>query len=198
MGRAHTAQAAYDAAKEERPDLILLDLYLPDQHGLELLRRMRSLPEPPDVIIITAARDVASVRSSMRLGALHYLVKPFTFDRLAEQLRSYQSWRASAPAEAEASQDDVDRLYDLMRPSRQGGAAGSGSKATPGSTATLIAETLGSLADPVTVQEIADRAGISRATAQRYLSELVDQGIVQRHPQYGTPGRPVYLYSRAR
>ena len=90
-GHAFTAKAALEAATTEKPDLILLDLYLPDEHGLQLLRRLRAVPDPPDVIVITAARDVATVRASMQLGVVHYLVKPFSFERLSEQFRAYKA-----------------------------------------------------------------------------------------------------------
>jgi response regulator of citrate/malate metabolism len=67
-GLAHTAAAAAEAV-QLHPDLILLDLYLPDEGGLSLLARLRDGPGPdPDVIAITAAHDMASVRSAMKLG----------------------------------------------------------------------------------------------------------------------------------
>src|SRR5207302_9455326 len=98
------------------PDLVLLDLYLPDRHGLDVLRDLRTRPSPPDVIVITAARDADNIHAAMQLGAVHYLVKPFTFERLSEQLSSYRALHDSVSHLQEASQDDVDKLYALMRP----------------------------------------------------------------------------------
>jgi response regulator of citrate/malate metabolism len=116
-GTAHTAAAAWLAVHARPPDLILLDLYLPDEYSLALMRRVKDLDGPrPDVIVITAARDVGSVREAMQLGAVHYLVKPFGFGRLAERLAGYRDMRSRLGALAdEADQDDVDTLYGLLR-----------------------------------------------------------------------------------
>ena len=58
-------------------DLVLLDVYLPDMTGLEVLRRLRAHGFDSDVIVISAARDVDSIRNALHGGVLHYLVKPF-------------------------------------------------------------------------------------------------------------------------
>ncbi len=192
-GRAHTAKAALDAVTTHEPDLILLDIYLPDQHGLELLRRLRTIAHPPDVIVITAARDVPTVRTSMQLGAFHYLVKPFTFDRLSEQLRSYRALRESAGTLGEASQADVDRLYQMMRTAPQSGTQLP--KGASEETVSLILNSLRASAEPITASEVGDRVGLSRATAQRYLTYLLERGLVVRHLQYGAAGRPAHRYS---
>ncbi len=77
---AHTAASAWQAVHANPPDLVLLDLYLPDEHGLARMRRIQAIDGPrPDIIVITAARDIRSIRTAMQLGAVHYLVKPFGF-----------------------------------------------------------------------------------------------------------------------
>jgi len=96
VGEAHSAEEARLLIKAERPDLLLLDMYLPDYNGLELVRRLTSESADsaesdasghvPDFLLVTAARDIESVRSAMKLGAVYYLVKPFTFAALREQL----------------------------------------------------------------------------------------------------------------
>ncbi|HEV2477936.1 MAG TPA: response regulator, partial [Candidatus Dormibacteraeota bacterium] len=89
-GRAHSGQGALDAVDKLRPDLVLLDVYLPDMSGLEVLQHLREDDHPPvDVIAITAARDVDSLRSAMRGGVVHYLIKPFLFQAFEEKLLSY-------------------------------------------------------------------------------------------------------------
>ena len=90
----HTASAALDAVSAQRPDLLLLDIYLPDASGLEVLRRVTVLSEPPDVIMLTAASDMASVRTAVRGGAVAYLIKPFDAEALAGRLTAYAELRA--------------------------------------------------------------------------------------------------------
>ncbi|HEY6016016.1 MAG TPA: response regulator, partial [Gaiellaceae bacterium] len=82
-GEAHSGRAALEAVRELRPDLVLLDIYLPDISGLEVLRRLRE-PDAPhvDVIAVTAAKDVGTLRTAIHGGVIHYLVKPFFFDTL--------------------------------------------------------------------------------------------------------------------
>ena len=124
-GEAHSAEEARLLIKDERPDLLLLDMYLPDYSGLDLVRRLTSEstgsagPDAPghvpDFLLVTAARDIESVRSAMQLGAIYYLVKPFTFAALREQLESYRQWRQRLERSPEADQGTVDALYGLLR-----------------------------------------------------------------------------------
>ncbi|MCU4186697.1 response regulator [Acidiferrimicrobium sp. IK] len=194
VGRAHTSRQALEAAVTLQPHLVLLDLYLPDLPGLELLARFRALDHAPDVIVVTAARDVATVRAAMRNGALHYLVKPFDARRLVEQLDAYRRWQADITRLAEASQDDVDRLYGRIGAPPPG--PGGHSRADE-PTAQLILEALRAAAEPLTANEVATAVGISRPTAQRYLAWLHEHGHVERQLRYGNAGRPSHRYSVA-
>ena len=98
-----------------RPDLMLLDLYLPDEHGLKLVARLRDGHPPVDVIVITAAKDADSVRVAMQGGALHYLLKPFSFPVLRDKLLSYAQMRTRLSALREADQRTVDRVFGALR-----------------------------------------------------------------------------------
>jgi response regulator of citrate/malate metabolism len=190
VGTAHTAAAAWQAVHPNPPDLVLLDLYLPDQHGLTLMRRVQSIDGPrPDIIVITAARDIRSVRTAMQLGAVHYLVKPFGFNRLAERLVAYRDMRSRLGAlDQEADQDDVDTLYGLLRTAPTGG------KGFSPSTMALVRDAVRAAAPDISAAELAATLGVSRPTAQRYLSQLAQQGTVEILLRYGTTGRPEHRY----
>jgi response regulator of citrate/malate metabolism len=187
---AHTAVAAWQAVQSNTLDLVLLDLYLPDEHGLTLLRRIHGIEGPrPDVIVITAARDLRSVRAAMQLGAVHYLVKPFGFNRLAERLVAYRDLRKRlGTLDREADQDDVDTLYGLLRTAPTSG------KGFSPSTMTLVRDAVRAAAPDVSAAELATTLGISRPTAQRYLSQLAQQGAVEIVLRYGATGRPEHRY----
>jgi response regulator of citrate/malate metabolism len=191
IGKAHTARAAYETTTADSPDLILLDLYLPDAHGLELLRRLQVREsQRPDVIVITAARDAESVRTALQLGAVSYLVKPFAFEALAYRLKAYRSLQKRLASLDEASQDDVDALYSLLRTSPEPKLP----KGNSEPTTRRILEVVRQSDRELDAVEVAERAGVSRATSQRYLAELARAGLLELHLQYGTTGRPAHRY----
>ena len=119
VGEATTGAGALAAVEELHPDLLLLDIYLPDLSGLEVMRRLRQGERgdgpPVDVIAITSAKDVRMLRSAMHHGVVHYLIKPFTFATFRERLESYAALRARLERMHQADQHEVDRLYGLLR-----------------------------------------------------------------------------------
>jgi response regulator of citrate/malate metabolism len=197
-GHASTLAAGREAIKQLAPTLVLLDIYLPDGSGLDLLHETLELRGPrPDFLVITAARDMQSVRAAMQLGAVHYLVKPFSFAQLEERLIAYRELsrrldRIGDGAEREAEQHEVDALYSLLR-----GPSGL-PKGQSRPTMTLISELLQSSPEDLSAADIASSIGISRSTAQRYLAELARQGKVELRLHYGTAGRPEHRYRLAR
>ncbi|MFD8792737.1 response regulator, partial [Streptomyces vinaceus] len=113
VGAVHSLAEATRVLERTRVDLLLLDLTLPDGHGLRFARRLRASGHPVDVIVVTSARDLAVVRDSVSLGVVQYVLKPFAFPTLRERLLRYAEFRATA---GEASgQDDVDRALAALR-----------------------------------------------------------------------------------
>lgn len=112
--QAHSAAEALALLDSHPVDLILLDHYLPDENGLDLVRRLRERGHRTDVIMVTAARDLATVQAAMRLGALQYLVKPFTFAGLRTRLEAYGALRRTLDTGGEAEQAEVDRIFGAL------------------------------------------------------------------------------------
>lgn len=198
VGEAHTAAEARAAVARDRPDLLLLDVYLPDEDGIALLTSLRESGQDVDVIIITAARDIATVRAAMRGGAVYYLVKPFGFEQLAEQLGAYRRWRAAAESRSRTGitgQNDVDALFASQRAAAPaGGGPGLGAVRRLPPTMQKVLDAVLSADRPLGAQDVSDLIGISRPTAQRYLSELERKGRLALHLEYGATGRPVNTY----
>ncbi|MGN6781151.1 MAG: response regulator [Marmoricola sp.] len=193
VGRAHTAAEALRLAGELRPDLVLMDIYLPDGSGLDVVRTLLAQPEAPHVIMISAARELEAVRAAMRLGAMHYLVKPFAYHVLQERLEAYRQLHDRLGAHAEASgQDDVDELFGMLRTAPT--TAARPAKGHSATTLALVRDAVRQAGGPVSAAEVAERTGVSRATAQRYLSYLERTGVVTLQLRYGTAGRPENLY----
>ncbi|GAB2963795.1 response regulator [Amycolatopsis acidiphila] len=193
IGQAHTAAEARQAVADLGPDLLLLDVYLPDDDGLSILRGLNSHDAaPPDCIVITAARDLSTVRSAMHLGAVYYLVKPFGLAQLRSQLEAYRQWRQHASGAGEADQATVDTLYNMLR-----GPAPAARADALSPTMQKVLDTIRASPIPLAASALATQLGISRPTAQRYLTELHRRGALQLHLEYGNAGRPVHRYGPA-
>jgi response regulator of citrate/malate metabolism len=191
VGQAYNAASAREAIARLGPDLLLLDVHLPDEDGLSLLRSLQAEGTPVDCIVITAAQDVATVRSAMTSGAVYYLVKPFSFDRLRIQLEAYRTWREELEATSTANQDTVDSLYN----SRSVPASPTVRAPRLQPTMQKVLDAVRSAGGPVGAAEIADQLGVSRPTAQRYLGALERKGLLVLDLTYGGTGRPLNSYT---
>ena len=192
VGTAHTAADARGMSERLRPELVLMDIYLPDGNGLDVIRDLRAQPDPPSVIVISAAPDADSLRHAIRLGAVHFLIKPFGFQALAERLASYQQMRSHLGGIGdEAHQADVDRLFGSLRVSPTTTRPPKGHSAP---TLDRVLRAIRSSEGDMSGSEVAESIGISRATAQRYLHYLEQQGLVRLQLRYGTTGRPEHRY----
>ncbi|MET8957629.1 response regulator [Streptomyces sp. NPDC004393] len=196
VGRTATVAEALKAVHDHHPDLLLLDVFLPDGSGLDVLRQLSRDEggDRPDVIMITADRDITSVRIAMKLGAVGYLVKPFGSADLAERLTAYRELQHRMDALGsvpQTEQADVDALFSAARPPAAPRAPAKGHSAP---TLALLHQTLRAAQDALSAMEAAELTGVSRATAQRYLSYLVKEGMVRLELRYGTTGRPEHLY----
>jgi len=190
IGAAASGEQALDRIAELHPDLVLLDLYLPDLFGLEVITRMRAAGHDCDVIVISAARELEAVRGAARRGVSNYLLKPFDFDDLRVRLERYAAQRASLGTTAITSQADVDRLL--------GGGGSPMSAALPKGmsveTAELVKRALRETGGTLSATECAAQVGISRVSARRYLEHLTAIGQVEVSLRYGGTGRPERRY----
>ena len=182
VGTVGTVAGALRLADAERPDLILLDAYLPDGSGLELLRRLDS-----DVIMVTASNDAATVRRALRHGAFSYLIKPFDPAALGARLQAYAGYRDALGGET------LDQaLLDAALAASHPVAVSSRPRAA---TEQAVLDALVSAGSAQSAPAIAELVGVSRATAQRYLGALATAGLVEVQLKYGATGRPEHRYS---
>ena len=194
VATAHSGPEALRLIAEHRPDLVLLDFDLPGSTGLEVLRGVRAMGgAQPEAIAVTAARDVESVRQARSAGIQHYLVKPFTALDLTARLNDVARDRlalVASGAREELAQRDIDAL---MRTGVRGRVQLP--KGLSGETLDMVESTLGS-APNSSAAEIAERAGLSRVSARRYLEYLVEVNRAQKTLDYATSGRPSTRFMR--
>jgi response regulator of citrate/malate metabolism len=191
IGEAHSGRRALELTRELRPDLLLLDIYLPDLSGLEVLRTLREAGQPHvDVIAVTAAKDVTTLRTAIHGGVIHYLVKPFFFDTLRERLEGYAALHGRLERLREPDQHDIDHVFSLLRSHGRHGLP----KGISAPTLESVVEALQRTEGDLTAVELAEATGISRGTARRYLEYLALTGAVELSLRYGTTGRPEHRY----
>ncbi|UDY24613.1 response regulator [Nocardioides sp. Kera G14] len=189
VGMSHSAVDALSAAAELSPDLVVLDEYLPDGRGTDLAGRLGATA----VILVTAANDAPTVRRAMAAGALNVVVKPFPPGLLIAKLNAFaRCWTQLAGAGG-LSQADVDRAFAVLH---EGDAAVAPlPKGRSAVTAEAVVDALRAAGEPLTAIAVAESTGVSRATAQRYLSDLARAGRVDLRLRYGSTGRPEHEYA---
>lgn len=196
VGVAADAAEAKEALNREPIDLVLLDIFMPKANGLALLKEIRKEEKSIDVIVISAANDLSSIKTALRFGAVDYLIKPFEFERLNTALCMYRQEHEYLKQRRKLSQEDLDqwRFCQIK-------AKGKGLELPKG----LTRETLQRVVDVIdewgdeefTTGELAEKVGISRVSVRKYLKFLTELAFVTVRLTYRAVGRPVARYRRS-
>lgn len=190
VATAADGRQALAAVTAHTPDLVLLDLNLPDAHGLQLVRALRAAGSAIDVIAVTAAHDARGVRNAIALGVVQYLVKPFSFRTFAERLTTYREFRRGFEDRRTLSQADIDQSLGSLRPTAPPEVV----KGIAPETLQTVREALVQSDTGMSATEVAAATGTSRVTARRYLEHLIEARQVHRDVRHTGPGRPEYEY----
>lgn len=195
VGIANTLADAEEITRVLAPDLVLLDLFFPEGNGLDLLRRLRAGAVSTDVILITAAREMSTLKEALQAGAYDYIVKPVFFPRFEEALKNYRDYHTGIHSGATLDQGVVDRL---LRP--HPGKHVDHCETPKGIDPLTLRKVRRVFADDpektVSAEEVAEELGVSRTTARRYLEHLVSEGFLDADLLYGVIGRPERRYYR--
>ncbi len=199
-------------------DLILLDIYLPGQNGLDLLRQIREDNRNEiDVIIVSAAKNSEVIDEALKLGAVDYIIKPFSRSRLKKSLQKYRNMKYKLTEDSDLNQSDVDGLINRDIGADDFEKTDEENKKTPPrdqkkeddknrfirklpkglSSRTLerIENFLKESEDRVTARQIAEASELARVTVQRYLKFLEEEKRVEVSREYGSVGRPTHYYN---
>ncbi len=187
VGTARTGADALTMCAGLSPDLVLLDVHLPDMSGLDVLQQLRADGSTVGVVMVTAERDAEAVRTALHGGAMQYLVKPFEYGDFASRMQRV-SEALTTLAAGEADQATIDRAFggppraSVVLP-----------KGLSPESARLVADVLAAGGE-ISAADCGERVGLSRVSARRYLEYFVDQGRAAVRLNYGNAGRPERRY----
>lgn len=190
-----------DEAKEilgrKSYELLLLDVYFPSGRGPDLLQWIRNQEIAIQVIFITADNSQETVERATHLGALDYLMKPFTFERFSAALEDAQKKINSINSSGKFNQESLDRLF--QRDVEKTGIMNFDlDKGMSYKTYEMVRRELSQMTDSFTAEELGERLGIARVTIRRYLDFMEKQEILEVSLQYGKVGRPQHYYTMKR
>ncbi|MNP03948.1 Transcriptional regulatory protein DcuR [compost metagenome] len=191
VGQVASAEAAEGLLEEQQIDLILLDIYMRQKSGFELLNLIRSNAANVDVIVISALKDPGSIKKALQYGAIDYLIKPFSFARFKVALENYREVFLRMNSDENMSQDDLDKL---TRPLFHNNAPVHLPKGLTSGTLGIVWKAIQQYEGNFSTDEIALLSGISRVSMGKYLSFLTDINVLETETIYGTGGRPMYKY----
>jgi len=200
IATATNGEEAKELLSVSQPDLILLDVYLPDMQGIDLVWHIRQHYRDVDIIMITAAKEIEMVYEAMRGGVYDYIVKPLIFERFRERMESYRTYFWQKAKTGTVEQEEIDRLMGRgFLPPKQKEAAMYMPKGIDQLTLDKVTAALDQYEEQgITAEDLGKLIGASRTTARRYLEYLVEIGQVRADLVYGTVGRPERKYKSLR
>lgn len=194
-GMVHTVKDAIDFLQKEKVELILLDVYMPGDNGLVLLKYIREHHLEIDVILITAAGEKDKIQTALRLGAVDYLIKPFEFDRFQQALLRFQDKYLFFANHSVLKQEDFDDRILSTEQTQMEEPIIDLPKGLTSSTLQVVVEVLKAKGtNPFSTDDISESTYISRVSVRKYLKFLTQLGVLKESLTYGI-GRPVYLYT---
>lgn len=192
VGEAENGVIGIKQLMQLKPDLILLDLFMPVQDGMKTLQQIRELAISVDVIVVTAGNDMLIIERMMRLGIFDYIVKPFSFERIKQSILRYSHYKKQITLQAKVTQQVLDQLlHPICETSHDWGFLPKGLNSH---TLAKIICYLEGQSEGATAVEVAQAIGVARVTARRYLDYLEKQHRVRIDSHYGRVGRPVNQY----
>ena len=171
-------------------DLIILDIYMPKLDGIDFLKKMRKNQVDSDVIMVTAAKEVDKIHDAMQLGVVDYLIKPFEYERLKNSLVNYTMRANILKNKDSVDQEDIDAMmtgastFEVSLPKGL-------NKLT---LDRVISFMKSNQSETMSGDEIAKGIGVTKATVRRYMNYLQKIGLVKQEAEYGSLGRPSYVY----
>ncbi|MEK4029840.1 MULTISPECIES: response regulator [Bacillaceae] len=195
VGKALNAEQTLELLDEQQPDLLLLDVYMPDQLGSDLLPVIREKHQQVDILMITAATDREILEKALHYGVEYFLIKPVKMERFNQIIEEYLKKSQLLRSTQEVDQEIVDMVFNkLSKHSAAINRETSLPKGVDEITLSKVTEVLAKSDKGLSAEQAADQIGASRTTARRYLEYLVSIQECRAEVVYGVVGRPERKY----
>lgn len=189
---ANDGEKALEILKVEEVDLIILDIYIPKINGMDVFRKLREEKNYIDVILVTASNDADSISEALKLGAVDYLVKPFEFERMKKSLVNYKNRSKLLLKKPFVNQSELDKIFIGEYEEKDESSIRKGlNQMTLNRVVNFLSKNKGAY---LSSEHISESLSMSKVTIRRYLEYLEETGKVVKKIDYGTRGRPSYLY----
>ena len=191
-GTASSVKEAIRFIEKNTVKLILLDIFMPETEGIQLLTKIREMQKDIDVILITAASDMRTIHKAFQFGAVDYIIKPFRFDRFEEALIKYKKQTNLLLNDSKLSQEELDHLLLTKQEKAVQEMLPKGlSQNTLREIWNYIEQKKGL---DFTTEELVNTIGISRISIRKYLSFLEKIDVISSYCSYGNVGRPLTMF----
>ncbi|MER2106476.1 MAG: response regulator [Solibacillus sp.] len=196
---ANNGVTGIEKVKQMRPDLIIMDIFMPEQDGIETLRQIRQQKLNVDCISVTAANDVQTIQEILHLGVFDYIMKPFTFERMEHTLKKYLTFKANMQMKEAVTQEELDAMIGQKRQEKkmleeQSTLAQELPKGFNKATLDKVLQYLKRERKYASADDVAAGIGVARVTARRYLDYMEKNKLIKVDVQYGSVGRPINQY----
>ncbi|MFF2754733.1 response regulator [Psychrobacillus sp. NPDC058041] len=193
IGSAFTGEEGEDWIITYKPDLVLLDVYLPGTLGTDLLSVIQEHSPDTDIIFITAAAEADIVKKAFRSGVADYILKPLTFEKFKDSLLAYKTKRDILTREGNVQEEVIQSLWN-NKVSTTLQTESIPPKGIDPITKEKVVNHIQTMREGITAESLGLKVGVSRSTARRYLEYLVSEKLVYAELSYGTVGRPERRY----
>ncbi|MEW9110588.1 MAG: response regulator [Cytobacillus gottheilii] len=191
----------WNILNKQIPDLILLDVYLYGETGIDFLHDIRQKGISIPIIMITAAHDMATIKKALDFGVIDFLIKPFTYKRFSLAIEKFFQYHDLFTKHKKTDQAMLDQILigDGEITSHTAGYQNIGPPSLPKGVSRLtmkkVLAAMKEYNETFSTDDIAKQVGLSRISTKKYLQFLTEIGYLTEELKYLTVGRPITVFS---
>lgn len=190
LGKAGNCKETLKAVKEHKVDLVILDNYMPDGLGIDLIDDIREASPHTDIILVSAENDKTYVEAAISKGVKGIIIKPASLERFVSTIIKYIESKKTLQNASDIDQHFLDDFFGIELVQKPA----AGAKGIDPLTLQKVRDVLKGQASGITAEKMGEQMGASRTTARRYLEHLAAIDECFAELAYGIVGRPERHY----